>query len=48
LFVDKAAVVNAASDAGGGNTLITFDASNTVLLVGMDFADFEANDVLLH
>jgi hypothetical protein len=30
------------------HTLITLDAGNTVLLVGLAFADFDAPDVLIH
>jgi Ca2+-binding RTX toxin-like protein len=47
LFATKAAVV-AAATKDGDDTLITFDAGNTVRLRSFNIADFDEDDVLLH
>jgi hypothetical protein len=47
LFAPEAAVVAAATN-DGGDTLITFDAGNTVRLVGFNVLSFDTGDVLLH
>ena len=48
VFTDATAVLNAATDDGQGNVLITVDADNTIVLSGVSLTDLQANQDHFH